>query len=350
MNSLCRACYKKKAVVVYKSKKIPEYIWPSTNKVKLSKCYLFICKNCGHIQLQNFSPKKIRTFYGSKIFVIKNIKAQVIRKKTIENKLGKNYFKNKKILEIGAGTNPFLRKPNKNHFLLDFKVDKEILKKHKKNAISSSIETNKILTKIKDNDIVIMLHTLEHLSSPGKILKKLILLTKDTSDIIIEVPNFKNYIKKIPYYAVFHQHMSMFTEETLINLFKINGFKVKKFFEKKDNLFVIFSRNLKLTRKKKTSKLFYKNKKLIHILSKKMNIIDEFLKLKFNSNINIQGAGGSASLLINSFPHIKKRIKYAIDKDSQKINKIIPGTNIKIINKNYKFKKINILKKINSII
>ena len=55
----CRACGKKKNKFIYTTKKLPEYIWPSTNeKILKSSCKVSICKKCGHIQLQKFSKKK----------------------------------------------------------------------------------------------------------------------------------------------------------------------------------------------------------------------------------------------------------------------------------------------------
>ena len=58
-------------------------------------------------------------------------------------------------------------------------------------------------------------------------------LLKKDGIVIVEVPNFPKIVEKIPFYAVFHQHISMFTRSTLIYLFTRQGFKLKKILEEK---------------------------------------------------------------------------------------------------------------------
>lgn len=333
----CRACGKKKNKFIYTTKKLPEYIWPSTNeKILKSSCKVSICKKCGHIQLQKFSKKKIASFYGSKTFVINNSKEMLRRKQKILKAFGKGFL-NKKTLEIGGGTNPFFQNFKKEHFILDSRIEKKIKKKFKKNAIESPFEN----FKDKDFDLFIMLHTFEHFQNPSEILRKINKISKINSNVLVEVPNFINYVKKKPYYSIFHQHLSMFTLETLKNIFHINGFKLKKVLDNQENIFACF---YKSSKKKSIRNYYIKNTTLIKLLKKKLKKISIYLNKNLpKKKFNIISAGGSSTLLLHNFPFLIKKIKYALDVDKRKKNSKLPLTQIKIISK----KKDNKLKFIN---
>ena len=159
-NTKCRSCLTNKSYPIYKSPKLPEYIWPiiSNIKIRRSSCILYLCKYCGHLQFQKFSTIRIKSFYGKKSFVISTGKQHQIRKNLLLKKYGRKLFYRKKILEIGGGINPFLPSLS-NYTLLDFSFEKFIKQKYKK-LIKADFE------KFKDSstkyDIVIMFHTLEH--------------------------------------------------------------------------------------------------------------------------------------------------------------------------------------------
>ena len=345
MKIVCRSFLKKKSFFLYKTKKIPEFIWPSKENIRKTSCNLYLCNYCGHLQLQKFNIKRIKSFYGKKTFVIPNTKEQKVRKKKIIKNFGKNYF-NRRILEIGGGTNPFLQKYNKNHFIIDYKIEKKVKQMHGSNAVEGSFEKyNK-----KKFDIFILFHTLEHFQNPSAIIEKIKKISNDKSEILIEVPNFINYVLKKPYYAIFHQHLSMFTKNTLINIFSINGFSVKKIFNSKENIFICFKKgNCRLNIKNE----YLKNSLLVKKLKTNLNKIETFLKKFFTRyGYKIIGAGGSTTLLINNFPFLIDRIYLAYDNDKNKIGKFIPGTKIKIFKgiSKYKNRSVNLFKLIEKII
>ena len=342
----CRVCNTKNSKFYYSTNSLPEYIWP-TKKIKISKssCKVFICKKCGHIQLQNFTYKKITKFYGSQSFVINNSYKMDIRRKKII-KLFENKFFEKKGIEIGGGVNPFAKNFNKNYYIVDTRFEQNIKKKFKKNALSMKFEN----FKGKNFDYAILLHTLEHIKNPSQIVKKINKILSPEGRVIVEVPNFFYDIKFKPYYSIFHQHLSMFSLDTLKNVFFINGFKLQKIFTSKENIFICF----KKTKKKILIKNCYnKNKIALEYLKNKMHKINSFLKNKFHKNkFILQGAGGSSSLIIHNFPLFLNKIEFALDKDPKKSNLYIPGTNIKIFNKksNKEIKIINLVKYFKSII
>ncbi len=140
----CRICLNN-TIKIYTTPLLPEYIWPGSKKINSSRCKLYICINCYAFQLQNFTKKKIKSFYGSESFNIKTKIAHKKRLNIIKKKYGKNFFKNKKIIDIGGGINPILNK--KSVDLLDFKFSVDDKKNLKNNVLVGDID--KIIIKKK---------------------------------------------------------------------------------------------------------------------------------------------------------------------------------------------------------
>ncbi len=310
---------------------MPEYIWPTKNGISIkSRCEIFSCQNCYHLQLQAFTKKRIRSFYGKESFVIDNNKKHIARIKKIKNFYGKNFFKNKKILEIGGGVNPLIIN-NKNYDIIDFFISKKVKKIFKNNAYNKDIDKFKIKKKY---DLIILFHTLEHLLSPGKVIAGLNNCLNKNGVIIVEVPNFDFFIKNRPHYAIFHQHLSMFNITNLNNLMSRFNLKLEAIFEKKEVLFCAFKKKEDyICKLKKTD-----NNKKINLLKNNLYKFGDLLK-KFvkNKKFDIYGAGGTAALLLANYPFLKKLILNIYDNDKKKVNKFLPF----IKNKIKKTKKIN---------
>jgi len=327
----CKVCCGK-TKNIYTTKLLPEYIWPKNIiKIKKSKCKVFSCYNCSHLQLQNFSKKKIKSFYGSQNFALAANSQHKIRILKIKNFYGNNFFKNNKILEVGGGINPFMLK-KKDYDIIDFFILKKIKKKLKENAFEKDIDNFKIKKKY---DTIILFHTLEHLAYPGRALIKLKKSLNKNGLIFIEVPNFDFFIKYRPHYAIFHQHLNMFCIQSLKNLMHYCGFKIDNIFKNKDVLFCSFKKNSK-------NNFFIKkinNIKKIFTLKKNLYKLEGKLKKFIKKNkFNVYGCGGTATLLINNYPFLKKLILNLYDSDNRKNKKFLPGIKHKI----KKFKNINL--------
>ena len=104
---------------------MPESIWPLKRDNYSSKCHVYACSNCYHLQLQNFSKKKISNFYGDIQSNTSKSKIHNSRIELIKNYYGSNSLRNKKILDIGGGINPILS-GKKNIYIADFKIQKKI--------------------------------------------------------------------------------------------------------------------------------------------------------------------------------------------------------------------------------
>ena len=334
----CRTC-NSLTKRIYKSPKIPEYIWPGNYKKISSSCIIFSCTKCYSFQLQKFTKKKIKSFYGNEIFNEITKKEHLKRIKILKKKYGYNFLKNKKIIDIGGGVNPILN--SKLIDILDFKISKENKIDFKGKIYKGDVENKKISKKY---DVIFLLHTLEHLLNPFKALNNIKEFLRDNGRIFVEVPNFDYFIKKRPHYAVFHQHINMYNIQNLKNLFTLCQLSIEHVFESNQ---VIFCSVIKNDSKKKMIKINSKGK--IKILSKtfqkQRKLLVNFSKNQF---LDVYGAGGSATLFLANNNFIKKKIQNIYDNDKKKIGKKIPGIDIIIKksnqiqkNKSISFYKIN---------
>ena len=302
---------------IYVSPKIPEYIWPGLKKGKVSNCKIFGCNKCYSIQLQNFSKKRIQSFYGNESFNIITNENHKKRIDTIKKYYGLNFFKKKKIIDVGGGVNPIMNA--KNIDIYDFKISKDNIKSFKGNIYKGDIEEIKLKDKY---DVVFLLHTLEHLPNPLKAINKIKNILNKDGKIFIEIPNFDYFIKQMPHYAVFHQHLNMYDLKNLKNLFNLANLFIEKIFLKKNVIFC------SVNQIKRTDKILKVNlEKKIKIL--KLNLYKQkklLTKLCKNNSLNLYGAGGSASLLLANHRFILKKIINIYDSEKRKHNKIFPGT------------------------
>ena len=338
----CRTC-NFHAKLLYQTKKLPEYIWPKFGATKNSNCKVYECQNCFLLQLQNFSKKKIKSFYGKESFVITYKKKNMERINILKKSYGNNFFKKKTILDIGGGVNPILN--TKNCDILDFQIAKNFSEKFKGKIIKGDVESNNLKKKY---NLIFLLHTLEHLPKPSAGLKKINDIMHEDSLLILEVPNFDYFIKFRTHYAIFHQHLNMFNLSSLKNILSLNKLKIDKIFKNKEVIYCTIKKSNKIEKLKKI-----KNEKKLIMLKKNLENIEQKLKNKFkNKKIDFFGAGGSAALFLANFSFLKGSILNIYDKDIKKINKFLPGTSVKIkrnnhnLNKNYsisfyKLKKFN---------
>lgn len=320
----CRVC-KNKITKIYTSPKLPEYIWPGLKNNQFSECKIFVCKKCYSLQLQNFSKKKIKSFYGKEAYNLITKKDHLLRLDIIKKYYGSGFLKNKKIIDIGGGSNPILN--NKNVDVYDFKIANKSIKSLKCNLLIGDIENINLEKKY---NIIFFLHTLEHLPNPLKAINKIKKILDKDGKIFIEVPNFDYFIKKMPHYAIFHQHLNIYNLINLKNLFKLANLKIEKVFKNKG---AIFCSVIEKDNSNKICKIDYKNQ--IKVLRENLLKQEKILRTKFKENsFNIYGAGGSAALFLANHKFITNKILNIYDSQNRKVNKIFPGVK-KLIKKTY---------------
>lgn len=321
----CRSCNSICTTLVKEIKSIPINIWPQKkiNYKNFKKLKIYVCKNCGQIQLQKNSKKNLENIYKGKTYNFDNV-TQIKNRIKI---LNKHYnFKNKKLLDIGGGTNPFLKNIKaRSKWVCDLKFN-DNLENHNINKINGDF-LNK---QIKENfDFIFLFHTLEHFEDTYKYLNKIHKLLDSNGRLIIEVPNMKYDIKYNPYYIFFHMHITIYYQENLINLLMINGFKKEIIFNNNEVLFISFKKSSSNNFVSKNK--YYKNSvDRINLCFNNLIKIDNYFNRKNYENICIYGAGGSTNLLISNSKYLIKNVKYIADKDKKKENLFLTSKGVRI--------------------
>lgn len=182
------------------------------------------CKNCSFI-FRDIHPSnkwfnkqyKKRSSFQSKKKVGINFnyeKLRIFRYQQLYNFL-ENKIKFKNVLDIGCATGLGLnvfKKKEKNIMGID--TDKTRINYGlKKNLNLKNVNIFDFKCK-KKFDLIIFLHTLEHLTSPNQAIKKILSLMNEKSNLYLEVPNFKNLVRSWDD-SIYLSHLSNFTEENL---------------------------------------------------------------------------------------------------------------------------------------
>mgnify|MGYP001340149335 CR=1 FL=1 len=173
-------------------------------------------------------------------------------------------------------------------------------------------------------------------------VKKLI---KKDGIFVIENHYLGAILKKKQFDSFYHEHLRTYSLTSLIKLMKYYGFKIVNAYTTErygGNIQAHFtlgnlkkSQNVKLIlNKEKKNKLnkektYKKLKKDIEIIDNK---ISNFIKKNKHKKIVAKAFPARASILVHRFTSIKNNISFVAEQPSSlKLNKYVPGTNIKII-------------------
>ena len=175
----------------------------------------------------------------------------------------------------------------------------------------------------------------------------MIKLLKNNGVIIIEVQYFPLMLKDLTFDNIYHEHVNYWSLISLTYFFSnlnckifkcelidTHGGSLRIYISKNQNIKIQRSVKNQIAFEKKiglSSDTFYKNfeGKIVNI--KNINIKNlEFLKKKYKRIVGY-GAPAKASTALNYFGINNDTIKNIIDDNYLKINKYVPGTNIKII-------------------
>lgn len=92
--------------------------------------------------------------------------------------------------------------------------------------IGKAVEELKVEDLPKKADLVLCIHTLEHLSDPKVALRNMLEVASDDAFFLIEIPNFEVLQNRKRFDQLFHQHLHYFTESSLTKLIESAGCKV----------------------------------------------------------------------------------------------------------------------------
>jgi nucleoside-diphosphate-sugar epimerase/SAM-dependent methyltransferase len=205
-----------------------------------------------------------------------------------------------------------------------------------------------ILKKIKVKfDLILASNVFAHTDKLDQMIINMRKMIKKNGTIIIEIQYLVNTLKDYSFDNIYHEHVNYWTLNSLVIFFKknhLNLYDAEKLNTHGGSLRVYISKNQNKIKTnsfnqilKSEKKIFFRDKIQYNfsqiIENKKKTTIINLAKLKKKfTNIYCYGAPAKSTTLINFF-NISKYIKYAIDDNSLKHKKFIPGTNIKILNK-----------------
>ena len=241
INTICAICQtNKNTLVLYKERINYEAVDSKTfsaRRIPDRSHYRFLkCQRCGLIFSNPiFSENKIGNLYKSSIFTYD--KESEFLKKTYFNYfnqyiLGTNKYKSLKVLEIGCGNGFFLDELIKNGVKDVYGVEPG------KKMVNSSSKALKNRIKIgifKKNqypkesfDVICCFHTLDHIVNLNSFINEMNTVLKKNGKILIIVHNTNGLSVKIlkensPIFDI--EHIYLFNQYNLKNVFKISGFK-----------------------------------------------------------------------------------------------------------------------------
>ena len=357
-STLCRNCNKKLKNIFLDLGKCP----PSNSLIKNEKekknekkfqLLTYVCDKCWLVQTKDVVNKEIffnnhYPYFSStssswlqhaKNYVAKISKKLKLNKKNFVIELASNdgyllqYFKMKKIPCLGI-------EPSKNTSKIS-----------KKRGIKTLDEffTYDLAKKIKYKpDLIIGNNVYAHVPNLNDFTKGIKTLLKTNGTITLEFPHLLNLIKYSQFDTIYHEHFSYFSLFTVKNIFKKH--KLKVFFVEKLNTHGgslriygcheddarLESKIVKNIIKKEVkfglNKINTFKKFNLNVLKIKKEIKKFILQAKKDKKIvHAYGAAAKGSTVLNYLNITERDIHFVYDAAKSKINKIMPGSHIKIL-------------------
>lgn len=247
-------------------------------------------------------------------------------------------IENKKLVEVGCGKGTFLE------MMLNEGVDcwgfdptyegsNERIKKEYFDETQKGIAA----------DIIIMRHTLEHITRPFSFLHTIAKANDYKGYLFIEVPAFDWIVNKNAFWDIFYEHCNYFTEETLAVMFE--EATTGNFF---GGQYIYGWADLSRLRSTIPENRQFARRSFLTFDKK----VEEYKSILLQpGSFGIWGAGAKGSTFLNLLDRERRFVQYVIDINPAKQNKFIAGTghsifspeillqrpveNILIMNENY---------------
>jgi 2-polyprenyl-3-methyl-5-hydroxy-6-metoxy-1,4-benzoquinol methylase len=206
----------------------------------------------------------------------------------------------------------------------------------------------KILTKYGKAKIITATNVFAHIDHPHKLVKNILKCLKKNGVFIAEVHYVSSLIKTLQYDTIYHEHMRYYSLYSLQELLGMHGLKIfdAEIIETHGGSLRIYASTKKNRITNRCQKILLSEKKTLTFKNitkfridvhrskiKLLNLINS-LKLK-NKKIYAIGAPSRASTLVNFVGLDRYMIDCILERTgSYKINKLMPGTNIPVLNEN----------------
>lgn len=286
-------------------------LYDSFNSIEKIKMDIGICKNCDHISNFNYIP----SIYTESSYITKKAISSTMNK-NLENIINFLNVSNISILEIGSGSGEIANYYSNNKCIvttvdpcIDNYENKKII--HHKRFFDESFPYVKY-------DLIIARHILEHTDDPINFLKLCKSRIKHNGQIYIEVPNVESTLNNQILTDFFNDHVQHFSNNSLDLCASLASLTIKN--------------KLNLLNNSHVGILLSPRKTI------KFNDSIETAKFKYNKilasltkDFTIYGAGAHAVTFVGILPNeLKDKIVAIHDRDNNKTNKFIPGSDIPI--------------------
>lgn len=202
--------------------------------------------------------------------------------------------------------------------------------------------------------MIMALNVFAHVDNVDSFLSAINILLKDDGVFAVEVPYLVNFINKMEFDTIYHEHLSYFLVKPLLHLFKrhkLDVFDIKKF--------IMHGGSIRIYAKKESNHAIKGDKESIKWLlelEKDLGLYDERTYFKFSHDIQqikdgliktlyqlkwqgktIAGYGASAkgTVLTNYCGIGKDILDYIVDDTPEKQKFLTPGTHISIVDASY---------------
>lgn len=351
----CRVCNSKKLKKVISLGDQPLANNLLNNKKENFKKFpldIMFCRLCCNSQLSiSVNNKKMFDNYLYKSSISKDLVLHFEKLAvTIKNKFKIN-LKKDLVIDIGSNDGIFLkackRKGYKN--LIGIEPAKNLAKESRKDGfkIINDYLNSSVVKKIHQKARVITAsNVFAHVPNINDLTNNMINLLDENGIIIIEIQYLPTMIDNIIFDNIYHEHVNYWALTSLINFFKKYKFKVfnceninthggsLRIYvcneKNKRKISLSIKKLISLEKNKKIYKYsYYKN--FNAKINKRRRKILSFLENNKKKKIIGYGAPAKATVTLN-FYKISKFLKYVVDDNPLKKNKIIPGTNLVIKN------------------
>lgn len=332
----------------------PEYFYPLE---------IYFCNNCGFIQLGHVVAPEV--LFGNYVYVSSTSKVFIDHFKKMADYVFPRFLSKKNGFVIDIGSNDgILLKPFKSlgAKVLGIEPAAHIAKIAEKDGIETIPEffsvdlAERIIKQKGQADIVTATNVFAHIDGLDEVIKGLkILLSKD-GIFIMEAPYLIDFIEKKYFDLVYHEHLSYWSVNSLITLFKrfnmvifdvqkvpVHGGTIRVFIkeaegkhkiEKSVQEFLDQERKMKLTQKKTYTD--YANL----VLNNKVKLVALLAGLKIKGKtIAAYGAPAKGNTLLNFFSIGAEILDFVVDDSPFKQGLYTPGKHIPVVSSKVLYEK-----------
>jgi len=326
-------------------------------KEKLYKLSVSFNTKTKLVSLVNRIPDK-KMFNNTYPYKSSMSKTMIDSFKELSKKIKKR-FKPNKFLEIGSNDGALI-KNFANNKAICVEPCSNLAKITKKNGYFTYNEywnlslAKKIKSAFDKIDIIYSANTLTHINDLDEVFRSISYLLDKNGVLIVEDPSFLECIKKVSYDQFYNEHIYLFSAlsvKNIINRFNLELFDIEKLPTHGGSLryYIKHKVNKKIKIKKSVSHQLSREirfglrnyatykKFALSVTKSKKNLIKIFTDLKIkNKKIIGYGATAKATTVLNYCNIDSQMIDYFVDITPDKINRYMPGKNIKILKYNRK--------------